>query len=169
MEKQIKLIVTTIMNPATCAKWNFKIMVIKYIKDRRKQQINFVRTQRVYQSLRKSIKSLYLWSCWFENGMKFLMNFTLNSAWIKTKKWNRSPFHLSSLLDWTTKLVYIGAMLLLVQWAGLNRKSGDCLLQNNLQLYSHGIFLRKRELQALAAWGRNWDPVSQSLIKQSNY
>lgn len=74
-----------------------------------------------------------------------------------------------SKLDPTTKLVHIGAALLLVQWAGLNRKSGDRLLQNSLKLYSNSIFLRKGELQASTPWGRSWDAVSQFLIAQSNY
>lgn len=75
----------------------------------------------------------------------------------------------SSKLDWTTKPVCIGAMLLLVQWAGLNRKSGDRLLQNSLQLYSNGIFLRKGEMQASTPQRRSWEPVSWFPIKHSSY
>lgn len=74
-----------------------------------------------------------------------------------------------SKLDPTTKLVHIGAVLLLVQWAGLNRKSGDCLLQNSSKLYSNSIFLRKRELQVSTPQGRSWDAISNFLIEQSNY
>ena len=74
-----------------------------------------------------------------------------------------------SKLDWTTKPVCTGAMLLLVQWAGLNRKSGDRLLQNSLRLHSNSIFLRKKELQASGLQGRNWDTVSWFLVEQSSY
>lgn len=74
-----------------------------------------------------------------------------------------------SELDWTTKPVCVGAVLLLVQGTGLNRKSGDRLLQNSLRLYRNGIFLRKRELQASAPRGRSWDPVSRFLIEHSSY
>lgn len=74
-----------------------------------------------------------------------------------------------SKLDWTTKPVCIGAVLLLVQWGSLNRKSGNRLLQNGLQLHSNSTFLRKREVWALAPWGSSWDPVSRYLVEQSCY
>lgn len=74
-----------------------------------------------------------------------------------------------SKLDSTTKPVCIGAVLLLVQWGSLNRKSGNRLLQNGLQLHSNSTLLRKRELWALCPWGRSWDPVSRYLVEQSCY
>lgn len=74
-----------------------------------------------------------------------------------------------SELDWTTKPACVGAVLLLVQWGSLNRKSGNHLLQNSLQLHSNSTLLRKRELWAFAPWGRGWDPVSQYLVEQSCY
>lgn len=67
----------------------------------------------------------------------------------------------SSKLDWTTKPVYIGAVLLLVQWGSLNRKSGNRLLQNGS--YNFTVIALSWEKGSCGLWPPGEGVETQSL------